>query len=224
MADLQAYVANENIRWTGKPRRSCFLLQCVFNRLLIFALIWAVLDLLISSWINMSNSSVFPVSKPSGATMDGFERFFSIDILLHLMPVWIYLAGVLLSFLRWRNMEYAITDRGVCYSSGIFSKQVNFKPFTEISFINIDRGIIDQMTGCGDITVHCGYGATGTAATTARAGFSIRGITDYQDVYTLIRQMLNEIYADAMFSDTYGPRVSTGAQKQNRQKQTSFDK
>ncbi|MBO7515768.1 MAG: PH domain-containing protein [Lachnospiraceae bacterium] len=214
MTDLQGYAANENVRWTGKPKRSCFLLECVFNRLLIFALIWAVLDLILTSWIKMTRSNAFlsPVSRE--ISVEGFESFFSIYILIHLMPVWIYLAGVLLSFLHWRNIEYAITDRGIYFCSGTFAKQVNFKSFAEISFINVRRGIIDQMTGCGSISVHCGYGVTDATPNKDREGFSIRGITDYRNVFTLIRQMQNDIYADNLINDPFrrGTSVDDRAQ------------
>ena len=46
MTDFDAYIGSEYVRWRGKPKRSCFILECIFNPLLFIALIWGGFDLM----------------------------------------------------------------------------------------------------------------------------------------------------------------------------------
>ena len=230
MTDFESYLVNDNVRWRGKPKKSCFILECIFNPFLIFALIWAALDFFILSMMNSFGNEFSEITSSfpgQAAKSDGFfgafKNFYLIFFLIHLMPVWIYLGGVLLSFLRWRNIEYAITDRGIYFSSGIFSKQVNFKPFAEISSINIHRGIIDQMTGCGDVSVRCGIAAVNTSAALPGTGFSIQDISDYQEVFAMVRQMQTDIYADTMYPNALRPENNPGYRTQYRPTNSNFD-
>ena len=147
MTDLDANLNGEYTRWRGKPKASCFVLECIFNPLLFIALIWAAFDLFFYTMIR---------KVPSGEMGGLFKGFLGVFLLIHMMPVWIYLGGVIFSFLRQRNIEYAITDRGIYFCSGVLSKEVVFKPFAEISNVSMTRGMIDRMTGCGDVNIICG--------------------------------------------------------------------
>lgn len=72
-------------------------------------------------------------------------------MLLHLMPVWIYLGGVLLTVKKYKNTYYIVTDSGIYISGGAFTKTYNHKPFAELSHVDLHRGIFDQMFNVGDI-------------------------------------------------------------------------
>ena len=128
-AELQSMITNERIVWAGRPKKSCFVLECVLNPMLIFAFIWFMFDFMFISQMFSSDLSELD----SSVWM--FVGFFA----LHLMPVWIYLGGVIFSFRRLKNTEYAITDRGIYVTSGCFAKQYNFKPFTDLSHVYILR-------------------------------------------------------------------------------------
>ena len=83
--DLKSMVGeNEKIMWEGKPSKKCFIFESIFNPMLPFALIWAIIDL----------GFIGTVSKFGN---DGFGFFLIPFFLLHLMPVWIYLFGVIFS-------------------------------------------------------------------------------------------------------------------------------
>ena len=115
--DLKNMMNNERIVWSGRPKKSCFVLECIFNPMLIFAFIWFMFDFMFISQIFSSDLSELD----SSVWM--FVGFFA----LHLMPVWIYLGGVIFSFRKLKNTEYAITDKGIYSTNGCFSKQYNFK-------------------------------------------------------------------------------------------------
>ena len=84
-SDLELMVGtNETILWRGKPNKKCFLLESIFNPLLPFALIWALIDF----------GAIFGM----GASNIGGLSFFLVPFFLfHLMPVWLYLGGVFFS-------------------------------------------------------------------------------------------------------------------------------
>ena len=66
---------NERIIWKGVPDKKCFVLESVFNPMLPFALIWAIIDF-----------GILGVAVKEGAGEAG--AFIFPFMLLHLMPVW----------------------------------------------------------------------------------------------------------------------------------------
>jgi len=203
MTDFDTYLNGEHTRWRGKPTLQCFVLECIFNPLLFVALIWAAFDLFFYKMVSSSGTGGL------------FNGFFGIFLLIHMMPVWIYLGGAIFSVLRQRNIEYAITDRGVYFSSGVLSKEIVFKPFAEISNISMTRGIIDRMTGCGDVDFIFG-GPYSSGTNNASNKFSIRDIPDYQEVFTMVRRMQTDIYADTMYPNALRPENNPGYRTQYR--------
>ena len=86
--DFQSVVGSEEtILWQGKPEKKCFIIESIFNPLLPFALFWAAIDLTIMGGLFFSKIHLEEVN---GATAAIFVFF-----LLHMMPVWIYLIGIL---------------------------------------------------------------------------------------------------------------------------------
>ena len=91
--NLEKIVGNEEkILWKGKPSKKCFILESIFNPLLPFALMWLLFD-------------IFAMGKSMSIGGDKAGGFILVFMLFHLMPVWIYLGGVLLSFRRYKNTE-----------------------------------------------------------------------------------------------------------------------
>lgn len=117
---------DEMVLYEGKPDKKCFIFESIFNPLLPFAIIWAILD---ASFLGMAIGGMGLVMLPF--------------MLFHLMPVWIYLAGVIFSFRRYKNTYYIVTDHAVYISSGIFTMNLETKTFAELSRVNLHRGIFD---------------------------------------------------------------------------------
>ena len=196
---------NENILWSGKPNFKCFILESIFNPLLPFALVWALFD------------GFFIFTLTHGATQAktpvGFEIPLIAFFALHLMPVWIYLGGVLFSYLKYKHTSFLVTDKGVYISGGIFALSYEHKPFIEISHVNLRRGIIDQLLGVGDVTfvnptgsVFPSHSRNSLAANT----LAICDIPDYQQVYAMIKELQQNMYADAHFPNDLRPKENHG--------------
>ena len=45
-------------------------------------------------------------------------------LLFHMMPVWIYLGGMIFTFRRFRNTYYIVSDHAVYVSGGTFTKNM----------------------------------------------------------------------------------------------------
>lgn len=204
-SDLEAMIGmNESILWRGKPDKKCFILESVFNPMLPFALIWAIVDLAV---VGITFSAA-----------GGMLMFILPFMLLHLMPVWIYIGGVIMSFRKHRNTEYIITDKGIYVSGGIFAYKYEMKPFTDLSHINIHRGIFDQWLGVGDVVTVCSHTGfnSNSSHSHSSSGLTICDIPDYQQVFAMVKQLQTDIYADTQFPNDLRPGENHGYQTQYR--------
>ena len=191
----------EKILYAGKPDRKCFIFESVFNPLLPFAALWGLFDMFFIG-------AAFSSDKADEAA------FFIVPFMaLHLMPVWIYLGGALLSFRRYRNKAYIVTDKGIYASGGIFGRTYKSKPFAELSHVDLHRGIFDQWFGVGDIITTSAQANPATLngrRTSTNAGISIDSIANYAEVYKLVKQLQEDIYTDVMYPNDLRPSENHG--------------
>lgn len=195
--------SDEKILWANKPNFKCFILESIFNPLLPFALVWGLID------CTFMGAAIFGFASSKEASFAiipilGF-------MLIHMMPVWIYLGGVVFSFLKYKHTEFAITDKGVYASGGMFTLNVEHKPFAELSHVNIRRGIIDQIIGVGDVVITSnqdGYNARESHS--LFRGITICDISEYQQVYQLVKKLQTDIYSDTMYPNDLRPKENHG--------------
>lgn len=199
---------DEKILWQGKPNKRCFILEGLFNPMLPIALVWFLFD------------SLFIAVFIGGAATSGAPAVFSIFplifFLFHLMPVWIYLGGVIFVFRKYQHTEYIVTDKGVYISGGLFSYTCNMKPFTELARVNIHRGIIDQIIGVGDVVLTSNNIAdlySSNIRVNGRpldVGTTIADIKDYRKVFEIIKKLQEDIYTDTMYPNNLRPEENQG--------------
>ena len=199
--DLEQIVGNdEKVLWKGKPSKKCFILESIFNPLLPFALIWFLFDF-------------FFIGKTMSIGDGAFSGFILVFMLFHLMPVWIYLGGVLLSLRRYKNTEYVITERGIYVSGGTFSYTYEIKPFAELSHVRVHRGIFDQYLGVGDVEASSNqsfYNGRSSNESIPGAVISIKDIPDYMEVFNLVKKLQTDIYSDTMYPNDLRPKENHG--------------
>jgi len=206
-SDLELMVGqDEKIFYKGKPDKLCFVLEGIFNPMFPFALIWALIDFTIIGTAAFAGFA----SGASGETLGAGVLFFIGFFALHLMPVWIYLGGVIFIARKYRNTEYIITDKGIYVSGGIFSYNYEMKPFTDLSHVNIHRGIFDQMLGVGDVVVTCGHSGYNSRSGHSFGGMTICDIRNYRWVFKLIKDLQTDIYADTMYPNDLRPEGNSG--------------
>lgn len=192
---------NEKIFYEGKPDFKCFIFESIFNPMLPIALVWFLFE------------SFFIGAFLSGPEAGGMGLFFVGFFLFHLMPVWIYLGGVIFSIRRYRNTYYIVTDKAVYISNGVFTKNYHNKPFAELSHVNLHRGIFDQMFGVGDIMLTSSQLVNNTTygnSDITVAGININSISNYQEVYNIIKKLQQDIYTDVMYPNDLRPKENHG--------------
>ena len=180
---------DETVLYEGKPDKRCFIFESIFNPLLPIAVIWAVIDLGI---LGLGTKNFQPVMTPF--------------ILFHMMPVWIYLSGVIFSFRKYKNTYYIVTDHGVYISSGIFTMNLEAKTFAELSRVNLHRGVFDQMFHVGDIQITTNQ----LTKKNMPALLSINSISNYAEVYQIVKKLQKDIYSDIMYPNDLRPQENHG--------------
>lgn len=192
---------DEKILYAGKPDMKCFIFESIFNPLLPFAIVWGLFDM-------------FFIGASFSSDQSDKVAFFIVPFMaLHLMPVWIYLGGALLSFRRYRNTAYIVTDKAIYASGGIFARTYKSKPFAELSHVDLHRGIFDQWFGVGDIITTSAQANPATLngrRTSTNAGISIDSIANYAEVYKLVKKLQEDIYTDVMYPNDLRPAENRG--------------
>lgn len=184
----------ESIYYEGRPEKKCFIYESVFNPMLPFAIIWAVIDL------GVLSEAIFQTNE------HGMLFFLIPFMLLHMMPVWIYLGGVIFTVKRYQNTYYIVTDRAIYVSGGALTKNINIKPFAELSHINVHRGIFDQMFNVGDVIATTNQlNSKGHAQT-----ITLSSISNYMDVCNTIQRLQTDIYTDVMYPNALRPDDNPG--------------
>ena len=198
---------DEKILYAGKPDKKCFIFESIFNPLLPFALVWGLFDLF------------FIGAAFSSDNADKAAVFIVPFMMLHMMPVWIYLGGALLSFRRYRNTAYIVTDKAIYASGGIFGRTYRSKPFAELSHVDLHRGVFDQWLGVGDVITTSAQANPATLngrRTSTNAGISIDSIANYAEVYKLVKKLQEDIYTDVMYPNDLRPKENHGYKSKYR--------
>ena len=180
---------DETILYEGKPDKKCFIFESILNPLLPVAIIWAVLDM---SFM--------------GFAVGGMQKIMIPFMLIHMMPVWIYLGGVIFSFRRYKNTYYVVTDHAVYVSSGIFTMNLQEKTFAELSRVNLHKGIFDQMFNVGDIQITTNQ----LTKKNVPAVITINSISNYTEVYQMVKKLQKDIYSDIMYPNDLRPNENHG--------------
>ncbi|MBP5679363.1 MAG: PH domain-containing protein [Bacilli bacterium] len=202
--ELRALVGEkEKVFYEGKPDKKCFIFECIFNPMLFIAIFWGLIDMLFLGAFTFA-------SFQSGEM--GMMLFIFFFMIIHMMPVWLYLGGVIFSVTRYKNTYYIVTDRAVYASSGIFHKNYNSKPFAELSHVDLHRGVFDQHFGVGDIILTSNQISTVSSSnnTPVTAGITLSSIANYTEVYNTIKKLQQDIYTDVMYPNDLRPKENHG--------------
>lgn len=193
--------SNETIIWEGKKDVKVSILEGIFNPLLPFAIVWLLID---TGFIGVFMGGFVSSGTPALFTL-GTAGFF----LIHLMPVWLYLFGVLTAGMKAKNTEYLITDRAIYIQTGVFKTVTEMKPFADLSHVTVSQGIFDKMCGTGDVITVCSHVST-TSEGGHSHGMNIDNIKDYESVFRLVKEYQEAIYTDTMYPNDLRPRENHG--------------
>ncbi len=205
MIDLKDLIKNtdETVLWEGRPKKSVTILEAFFNPMLFVAIIWGTIDFAIIGGVALSGA----------LQQKSIALFILAFMLLHLMPVWIYLFGILSVFLRWKNTRFMVTDRGLYVSGGFFSFDYEMKPWTDISHVSIHQGIFDRMFGVGDVVSTCAHMNTQVSTGNGHShghDLKIYNIPDFLKVFQMVNDLQRDVFSDTMYPNDLRPDTNSG--------------
>lgn len=180
--------STEKVLWYGKKAKGVSVLEAIFNPMLPFALIWALID---GAFIFGITAASQTSDVPRGMGL-GLLGFFAI----HLMPVWMYLGGVLTAALKAGHTDYCVTDKGVYVQQGVLSSKVIMKPYPDMMSVTFRQGFFDKIFHTGDVAISCSSEVNMPGSDVRVNGrpvkdrneLSIDNIADYQSVMQMIRE------------------------------------
>lgn len=75
------------------------------------------------------------------------------QLTVHALVLLLELTYVVGPLLRWWHSVFTITDRRVSMSWGMFTKHSRELAISRITHVNIERGLLDRLFGCGTIVL-----------------------------------------------------------------------
>lgn len=185
---------DESIIWRGTPKKSAYVINASMKMAPI-AIIWLLFD---GTFI----FSFFSAGQMARGMMLMIIPFF----FLHLMPVWIWLFNVLTASKRWKNTEYAVTNKRVLIRNGLVGYQYESIYYTDIANVSLRVGMIDKMLGVGDIHLLTrGIGVNGSKTSPV-----ILDIEDPQRVFSMVQSTVLNIQTDIHYPNAYRPENNPG--------------
>lgn len=186
---------DESVIWRGTPKKSAYVLNSSM-KMAPFALIWLLFD------------GFFIVNFLSaGELMGGMLMMIIPFFALHLMPVWIWLFNLLTASKRWKNTEYALTNKRVLIRNGLVGYQYESIYYTDIANVSLRVGTIDKMLGVGDIYLAMVNYGTGRGAASAPAFLDVE---EPQRVFSMVQSTVMNIQTDIHYPNAYRPENNPG--------------
>lgn len=186
---------DERILWEGKPKRKVFIWENVIT-LMPIALIWLAID---AGFIFMMVS--FDTGMPKSFLFILIPFF-----LIHLAPVWMWVAKASTASKRHKNMEYLITDKRVLIKSGFIGSQVINIMMKDISGVTVHKGVLDAIFKVGDVYIS----SSGIMPGKQSYANSIIDIEDAETVMQLIQKTAYDMQADISYPNAFRPEENDG--------------
>ncbi len=185
-------VNNEEVIWSGKPKRFAF----IFNKAMSYmpiAILWLAFD---SFFIYMlSKSGAF-----SALSSPMFIIFIVAFLVIHLFPVWLWVSNIITAGKRWQNTEYAVTDRRMIIITGFLNMNVDSVFYTDITNVSLKYSLFDKMLGVGDIYFDM----------VNNASRCFLDLSDAQEIYLKVQKIVMDIQTDIHYPNDLRPETNSG--------------
>ena len=189
----------EYIIWKGQPKKSAFVVNSSM-KMAPFAIIWLLFD-------------GFFIATFVGAGIIGEMLGFIVPFFaLHLMPVWIWIYNMFTASGRWKNTQYAITDKRIIMCNGLVGYEFQSIYYKDISNVTMHVGAIDRMLGVGDIIFSLNFNAGAEGVGHAK----FLDLEDAQGVYGILQKTILDMQADIHYPNDLRPAENPGYNTQYR--------
>lgn len=189
--------AGEAILWRGKPKKGAFIATKSLT-LMPIAILWLCVD-----------STVFFSAFNSSAPW-----FLIPFMLLHLMPVWLWLGSMITAGRRWENTNYYVTNRRIIIQGGFLAVNETTLFYKDLRNARVRIDLLDKLFHTGDVVFDNGiyYG-------NSRSQDRLPHLEDLEDpyqVYERIQKIILDIQTDIEYPNAYRPAENPGYQTDYR--------
>ncbi len=160
------FAIGESCVWFGKPQKKCHVLGAVL-KMLPFALLWLAFD---SIFIIACFVGDFAGEIP-GVVWGIIVPFFA----FHLMPVWLWIAGIVKAVAGYKNITYCVTNERIIVKTGLVGTDIRSVLLKEVDSIDLSVGFLDKLCKTGDLKV---IGKT--------INLSFSDLVNPEEVYTIL--------------------------------------
>lgn len=129
----------------------------------------AVVLILLGGLLGVSLALMPPAAQPWGGVAVG------------VVALIVFIAWVLIPFLRWRTTTYTVTNRRIITRTGLLNQTGHDLPLVRINDVSYERSLIDRMLGCGTLNIR-------TAAD--QGALVLPDVPDVERVHVTITELL----------------------------------
>lgn len=178
---------DEEILWRGNPKKSAYILGAII-RMLPIVLIWLIFD----------GAFIYLICR-FAASLGKMIWLLIAFFILHLTPVWIWLANIIKSSLQHKNIQYAITTKKIIIRSGIIG--IDFKTiyYLEIGGIKCRVNWIDKLLKVGDIYISGSHQSV-----------ILHDLSKPYEIASRLNQMVVDIQTDMHYPNDLRPSENKG--------------
>lgn len=191
-----ALASGETILWRGKPKRGAFIATKSLT-LLPIAVFWLIFD------------TQFIAAAIQGGQMLGFLIPF---MLVHMMPVWIWLASVVTAGRRWKNTNYYVTNRRIVIQGGFFAVNETSLFYKELRNANMRIGFFNKIFHTGNIV----FDNAMPLHNKQNKPHMMEDLENPQEVYNRIQRVILDIQTDIEYPNALRPEENPGYNTQYR--------
>ena len=178
----------EKILWKSKPYRKSFILSSVF-KFALFGIIWLGFDVFFIVMI-VRFASQLPWF---------VYIFFAIFFMIHLFPVWLWIANIISASRRQKMEEYAFTSTRIIVKKGFIGANIESYFYSSITSVNLKIGLVERMCKVGDIYI-----------VAQNQKVILEDIKDPYFIYSKLQKIANDIKSDIIYPNSLRPKENHG--------------
>lgn len=127
-------------------------------------------------------------------------------MLLHLMPVWIWLGSTITAGKRWKNTNYFVTNRRIIIQGGFLAVNESSVFYKDLRNAQLRVGLLDKMFHTGDILFDNGM----VYHQKNQHMPMLEDLADAHAVYNRIQKIILDIQTDMEYPNAYRPDTNPG--------------
>ncbi len=180
---------DEQILWQQTPKKSAYIWSRILTMLPI-VILWLIFD------------GTFVAIAIATGMLDGIPTIavaaLGVFFALHLLPVWIWIAGIIRGVAEHKNVHYVVTDKRLMVRSGIIP-DIKIIDFSSLQSVNCKVGLIDRMLHVGDLYITYSGGKV-----------VLFDIANPYNISSTLQQIITDIKADMYYPNALRPDSNEG--------------